>query len=95
MTVREDKGNDGDERRRIARELHDGTAQYLTGANLMLGNQKVEGRAEEIRMEVKSLLTSALDEIRSLSYVLHPPALEELGLAAALQQVRTTLTRCD
>ncbi|WP_426030368.1 histidine kinase [Caulobacter sp. DWP3-1-3b2] len=76
-----------DERRRIARELHDGTAQYLTGANLMLGNQKVEGRAEEIRMEVKSLLTSALDEIRSLSYVLHPPALEELGLGLALRQL--------
>ncbi len=53
----------------------------------MLGNQKVEGRAEEIRMEVKSLLTSALDEIRSLSYVLHPPALEELGLGLALRQL--------
>jgi signal transduction histidine kinase len=76
-----------DERRRIARELHDGTAQYLTGANLMLGNQKVEGRAEEIRIEVKTLLTSALDEIRSLSYVLHPPALEDLGLGLALRQL--------
>ena len=76
-----------DERRRIARELHDGTAQYLTGAKLMLGNQKVEGRAEEIRIEVKALLTSALDEIRSLSYVLHPPALEDLGLGLALRQL--------
>lgn len=76
-----------DERRRIARELHDGTAQYLTGAKLMLGSQKVEGRAEEIRIEVKALLTSALDEIRSLSYVLHPPALEDLGLGLALRQL--------
>ena len=76
-----------DERRRIARELHDGTAQYLTGAKLMLGNQRVEGRAEEIRIEVKALLTSALDEIRSLSYVLHPPALEDLGLGLALRQL--------
>ena len=76
-----------DERRRIARELHDGTAQYLTGAKLMLGGQKVEGRAEEIRIEVKALLTSALDEIRSLSYVLHPPALEDLGLGLALRQL--------
>jgi signal transduction histidine kinase len=76
-----------DERRRIARELHDGTAQYLTGAKLMLGNQKVEGRAEEIRGEAMTLLASALDEIRSLSYVLHPPALDDLGLGLALRQL--------
>ena len=82
-----------DERRRIARELHDGTAQYLTGAKLMLGNQKVEGRAEEIRTEVKALLTSALDEIRSLSYVLHPPALEDLGLGLALRQLADGFAR--
>jgi signal transduction histidine kinase len=66
-----------DERRRIARELHDGTAQYLTGAKLMLGAMKVEGRAEKVRVEVEALLAHALEEIRSLSYVLHPPALED------------------
>ncbi|CAN5303754.1 hypothetical protein BH10PSE4_BH10PSE4_13690 [soil metagenome] len=82
-----------DERRRIARELHDGTAQYLTGAKLMLGNQKVEGRAEELRLEVQTLLTSALDEIRSLSYVLHPPALEDLGLGPALRQLADGFAR--
>ena len=82
-----------DERRRIARELHDGTAQYLTGAKLMLGSQKVEGRAEEIRLEVKALLTSALEEIRSLSYVLHPPALEDLGLGLALRQLADGFAR--
>ena len=47
-----------DERRRIARELHDGTAQYLTGAKLMLGGLKVDGRADKVRIEVCLLYTS-------------------------------------
>ncbi len=76
-----------DERRRIARELHDGTAQYLTGAKLMLGAMKLEGRAEKTRVEVEALLVNALEEIRSLSYVLHPPALEEMGLGPAMRQM--------
>jgi two-component system NarL family sensor kinase len=82
-----------DERRRIARELHDGIAQYLTGAKLMLGAMKVEGRAEKARVEVEALLTHALEEIRSLSYVLHPPALEEVGLGPAIRQMATGFAR--
>lgn len=82
-----------DERRRIARELHDGTAQYLTGAKLMLGAMKVEDRAEKIRVEVETLLTNALEEIRSLSYVLHPPALEEIGLGPAIRQMAEGFAR--
>jgi two-component system NarL family sensor kinase len=82
-----------DERRRIARELHDGTAQYLTGAKLMLGAMKVEGRAEKIRAEVEALLVHALEEIRSLSYVLHPPALEEMGLGPAIRQMAEGFAR--
>lgn len=82
-----------DERRRIARELHDGTAQYLTGAKLMLGAMKVEGRAEKIRGEIEALLVNALEEIRSLSYVLHPPALEEMGLGPAIRQMAEGFAR--
>ncbi len=82
-----------DERRRIARELHDGTAQYLTGAKLMLSAMKVEGRAEKIRVEVETLLTKALEEIRSLSYVLHPPALDEMGLGPAIRQMTEGFAR--
>jgi signal transduction histidine kinase len=82
-----------DERRRIARELHDGTAQYLTGAKLMLGAMKVEGRAEKVRVEVEALLAHALEEIRSLSYVLHPPALEEMGLGPAIRQMAEGFAR--
>jgi signal transduction histidine kinase len=82
-----------DERRRIARELHDGTAQYLTGAKLMLGAMKVEGRAEKVRVEIEALLVNALEEIRSLSYVLHPPALEEMGLGPAIRQMADGFAR--
>lgn len=82
-----------DERRRIARELHDGTAQYLTGAKLMLGAMKVDGRAEKVRVEVEGLLVHALEEIRSLSYVLHPPALEEMGLGPAIRQMAEGFAR--
>ncbi len=82
-----------DERRRIARELHDGTAQYLTGAKLMLGALKTEGRAEKTRVEIEALLTNALEEIRSLSYVLHPPALEEMGLGPAIRQMAEGFAR--
>ncbi|KQY29797.1 hypothetical protein ASD21_18180 [Caulobacter sp. Root1455] len=82
-----------DERRRIARELHDGTAQYLTGAKLMLGAMKVDGRAEKVRTEVEALLVHALEEIRSLSYVLHPPALEEMGLGPAIRQMAEGFAR--
>jgi len=82
-----------DERRRIARELHDGTAQYLTGAKLLLGAMKTEGRAEKTRTEVEALLANALEEIRSLSYVLHPPALEEMGLGPAIRQMAEGFAR--
>lgn len=82
-----------DERRRIARELHDGTAQYLTGAKLMLGAMKLEGRAEKVRVEIEALLVNALEEIRSLSYVLHPPALEEMGLGPAIRQMAEGFAR--
>jgi two-component system NarL family sensor kinase len=42
---------------------------------------------------VSDLLSSALDEIRSFAYLLHPPALEHLGLAAAIRQFATGFSR--
>ncbi|WP_160936691.1 PAS domain S-box protein [Teichococcus coralli] len=78
------------ERRRIARELHDSTAQNLLGAALALG---CAGRlAPELAEEPAALLAESLDliertqrEIRTLSYLLHPPMLDEAGLGAALE----------
>jgi signal transduction histidine kinase len=84
-----------DERRRIARDLHDSTAQYLAGAKLMLRRLDSNDPANTalVRDEVSGLLTSALEEIRSFAYLLHPPALEHLGLAAAIRQFAAGFSR--
>ena len=79
------------ERRRIARELHDSTAQHLAGAKLMLRRLDAKDPTSTtlLRDEVADLLTNALNEIRSFAYLLHPPALDHLGLAAAIRQFAT------
>jgi signal transduction histidine kinase len=78
-----------DERRRIARELHDSTGQTLTGLSLRLA--VVEGEiaslsrgARQALAESASLLDQASRELRSLSYLLHPPFLDDSGLRSAV-----------
>jgi PAS domain S-box-containing protein len=78
-----------EERRRIARELHDSTAQNLAAItlNLSLLEESVgkDERARETLAESISLAQQTLDEIRNISYLLHPPLLDQMGLAAALE----------
>ncbi|ATQ41044.1 sensor histidine kinase [Caulobacter mirabilis] len=76
------------ERRRIGRELHDGVAQQLTAARLMLGRFAANDGdpATGPLAEAANVLSAAIVELRTLSYLLHPPMLEPLGLAAALRQ---------
>jgi PAS domain S-box-containing protein len=78
-----------EERRRIARELHDETAQNLFGISVNLAklNQLSWGAAEakQLIQECESLGNETLQEIRTLSYLLHPPLLDETGLVSALQ----------
>ncbi|HVM59526.1 MAG TPA: sensor histidine kinase [Verrucomicrobiae bacterium] len=79
-----------EERRHIARELHDSTAQNLGVVTLNLGRvrQLVSGVNEESQMvvaETLGLAEQCLREIRTMSYLLHPPLLDEAGLAVALQ----------
>jgi two-component system, NarL family, sensor kinase len=75
------------ERRRIAREMHDSTVQDLVaiGLNLKrlrhLANDPV---AQEVLAEVRTILTRTQQDVRTLSYLLHPPLLEEGGLVLAL-----------
>jgi signal transduction histidine kinase len=76
------------ERRRIARELHDGLGQDLTVAKIMLQGvfrkeHSTESR-EQVIGDVIRLMDGALQQIRSVSYLLHPPLLEEIGLRSAL-----------
>lgn len=78
-----------EERRRVARELHDSTAQYLCALSLNIA--AVQAGAPELPEHLLAILsdTSLLvdrcgTEIRSLSYLLHPPLLDDLGLTSAL-----------
>jgi signal transduction histidine kinase len=78
-----------EERSRLARELHDSTAQILAALSLNLG--VVEGSTEQLSppaqralREAISLANQSAREIRTLAYLLHPPELEALGLGSAL-----------
>src|SRR5688572_14271699 len=76
------------ERRRIARELHDGTAQNLFALDIALSRLIQQSRREDVRnalQECLDLCEQSREEIRTLSYVLHPPMLDEAGLASALK----------
>jgi len=79
-----------EERRRIARELHDSTGQKLAILEIELSrlNRVVNSRpqeSEEILLECASLTRNISDELRTLSYLLHPPMLDEFGLNSAIR----------
>jgi signal transduction histidine kinase len=79
-----------DERRRIARDLHDGTGQHLSAITLALSQvlTRFPTTYSPLRKLLEDSLTSsraALDEVRSVSYVLHPPTLDHRGLIPALR----------
>ncbi len=79
-----------DERRRIARDLHDGTGQHLSGMALTIGQVLADfppGYEQLRRLLQDSHVASrkALNEVRTVSYVLHPPILDGLGLVPALR----------
>jgi PAS domain S-box-containing protein len=77
------------ERRRIARELHDSTAQLLAALRMNLirtRDSKLEPKRKgELLTEAIDLTTACSREIRTVSYLLHPPLLEEVGLLGAVQ----------
>ena len=73
-----------DERRRIARELHDSAGQYLGAVSIALEMAKREQDSATRRMEeAAEMAKGCAGEIRTISHLLHPPLLEELGLASA------------
>ena len=78
-----------EERRRLARELHDETAQNLAALNVGLARIKPilnrdQQDAMSLLIENESLCQKALKEVRTVSYLLHPPLLDERGLGTAL-----------
>jgi len=78
-----------EERRKIASELHDVTAQNLFAISLNLERLRQADSApsknEEIVAECQELCERSLREIRTLSYLLHPPALDKVGLVSTLR----------
>jgi PAS domain S-box-containing protein len=78
-----------EERRRIARELHDGVAQYLFGVSAFLATLRESGTLPHATAKTVAELArhcdDGLKQVRLLSYVLHPPMLDEVGLASALK----------
>jgi len=76
-----------EERRRIARELHDSVGQYLTALaiNLDVLAQRSMRKRNPLIAESRQILDQCLGEIRTLSHLLHPPLLDETGFASAAQ----------
>jgi PAS domain S-box-containing protein len=74
------------ERRRLARELHDDLGQQLGALKMMLSN-------DSGIKEAKQMADTAIASVRNLSYLLHPPLLDETGLQAALHWYIDGLTK--
>ena len=79
-----------EERRRIARELHDSTGQSLAALVIHLSAvstriSAIDPGAEEMLREAIDLSQKASDETRTLSYLLYPPTLDHAGLRSALE----------
>jgi len=77
-----------EERRRIARELHDSLGQYLASLKVNLDLLSRDGNAaqrEGLFSECLSTVERCLTETRTISYLLHPPLLDEAGFELAAQ----------
>ncbi len=76
-----------DERRRVARELHDGLVQDLAATKLIFARIVEESAQlkDQLATNGIEILDSAIQQVRTISYLLHPPLLDESGLASALR----------
>jgi PAS domain S-box-containing protein len=76
------------ERRKLARDLHDSLGQYLASLKINIRSALREIRSESARRlltESIELLEQSLTETRTMSYLLHPPLLDETGLGSAIR----------
>jgi PAS domain S-box-containing protein len=78
-----------EERRRIARDLHDSAGQNLAALAMTAARIEDEAKHDPARLsqtvkEVRDLIEGLSQEIRTTSYLLHPPMLDEFGLSSAL-----------
>lgn len=89
------------ERRRIAADLHDGVVPQLAGAAYLLGAAGQRAEKAPIRETVSTLNESAetvreaIQQLRSLMVEIHPPNLETIGLAGALEELAAGVPSSD
>jgi len=78
-----------DERRRIARELHDSAGQILAALAMNLdrihSSAKLNPEQTRLLSDSDALVKDATKELRTISHLLHPPLLDEVGLPSALR----------
>jgi PAS domain S-box-containing protein len=85
-----------EERRRIARDLHDGLGQELAVAKMVLDKvfeQNSQESEKQACTEASDIIDRAIQQVRSLSHLLHPPLLDEVGLHSALRWYLEGLTQ--
>jgi len=77
-----------EERRRIAREIHDGLGQELAAAKMILDESLVKSPVPTVShaaIDTSELIDRAIKQVRTISHLLHPPLLDEVGLISALR----------
>ncbi len=83
------------ERRRLARDLHDGLGQELAVAKMVLDKMILQKSAqpEDAWTQASSIMDRAIQQVRTMSHLLHPPLLDEVGLLSALSWYVEGLTK--
>ncbi len=84
------------ERRRLARDLHDGLGQELAVAKMVLDRmimQKGSAQPDAAWAQASSIVERAIQQVRTMSHLLHPPLLDEVGLLSALSWYVEGLTK--
>jgi PAS domain S-box-containing protein len=77
-----------EERRRIAREIHDGLGQELAAGKMILDGILAKNASPAVSQaanDVSQLVDRAISQVRTISHLLHPPLLDEVGLVSALR----------
>jgi signal transduction histidine kinase len=74
-----------EERRKFSRELHDSLGQLLAMSKMHLSELMEKNPQDKLLKEIDELLNQSISETRTISHLLHPPLLDEIGLASAVR----------
>jgi signal transduction histidine kinase len=74
-----------EERRRISRELHDGLGQTLVAAKMIADSMTGHSPSADALAQLNATLEGSVSSVRTMSYLLHPPLLDEIGLTSAAE----------